>query len=323
MVSGFISILFGLEQISNYKRTSHTPKNMITMKASIFTFVLCVFFYANLFSQVKLVAEPKAEYFDWFHNRSQTSHFYQNNSDLLVFRQNVPVRTAPSPDADVLTKLEMGQTVHNIAFQDHAIPKDKLDGYNDIWLHVKGHLPKGQPFEGYVWGTHLARGWKTADITGDGQKELIMLGVSSLSRNSPKDINGELRIVKNGQLLEQKTLPGLCLFEECDNSTLLRILSNTPQHGQVIIEASTMTIGCWAAVEKTYLHWNGQEVELIYHGELISGKVYTQNPIQFSHPATEKTEICEYIGEDKYHNPKWRCRTIQSDETPTAVAVRE
>ncbi|MBK9492096.1 MAG: hypothetical protein IPO07_27305 [Haliscomenobacter sp.] len=188
---------------------------------------------------------------------------------------------------------------------------------------MKGQDTAGKAFQGYVWGGHIAKGWRKADLTGDGNAEFVLLGVSSKPRKKLTDIQGELRILQKGRVLHRSNVPGLCLFEDCGSSALLRILNVPSANNALVIEASVMTIGCWAGIEKTYFYWNGAELELIYHAELISGKVLANHPFSVKDKNGAEVMTCRYVREGDDYNPLWDCRGVKAKPVAAqAVVVR-
>jgi hypothetical protein len=158
-----------------------------------------------------------------------------------------------------------------------------------------------------VWGGFLAKSWQYFDLEGDGTKELIALGLSTNTRQAPEDIRASLKIIGNGKLLKELELEGICLFEDCGASSLLRIFDfNTS--GQIVFEASVFTVGCLTGIDKALVAWDGQELLLIHRGEYTTGQTYASNPL-YLRQATQ-TQICFYKDENQSFNPVWNCRTL-------------
>ncbi len=255
-------------------------------------------------------------FFKWFHQQSQVDQLYRNHSTLYIFGHEARAYAAPSRSATVVAQLNMGQPVANIAYGEYdPLPTDKINGYNDLWYHVRGKDRNGQAFEGYVWGADIARGWRQADITGDGQAEFILLGLSAQPRTAPGDIKAELRVLQGGRLMEQRLIPGLCLFEECGASPMLRVLQDAAQPRLTVIEASTMTIGCSVGIEKAFYFWNGRQLERIFHAEFTTQHIFAQKEFSFAAETNAAGQItalsiCHYRQEDQHYNPVWECRTV-------------
>ncbi len=274
-------------------------------------------------------------FFKWFHQQSQVDQLYLNHSTLYVFGHEALAHAAPGRSATVVAELQMGQPVVNIAYGEYdPLPTDKINGYPDLWYHVRGKDRRGQAFEGYVWGADIARGWRRADITGDGQAEFILLGLATQPRTAPSDIKAELRVLQNGRLMEQRLIPGLCLFEECGASPMLRILQD-PTHARLtVIEASTMTIGCSVGIEKAFYFWNGRQLERIFHAEYTTQHIFAQKEFSFAAETdaagrVTALSVCHYRQEDQHYNPVWECRTMpvapatpQPEEEPAKKKAR-
>lgn len=274
--------------------------------------------------QARTIGGEWEAYFDWFHRHSQVEQLYSNGTTLYVFGDKVTVHTGAGRNSKIIATLSNGHSLKNIGYAtDAALPTEEINGYGDFWYHVKGQDTAGKAFQGYVWGGHIAKGWRKADLTGDGNAEFVLLGVSSKPRKKLTDIQGELRILQKGRVLHRSDVPGLCLFEDCGSSALLRILNVPSANNALVIEASVMTIGCWAGIEKTYFYWNGAELELIYHAELISGKVLSNQPFSVKDKNGAEVMTCRYVREGDDYNPLWDCRGVKAKPVAAqAVVVR-
>jgi len=269
-------------------------------------------------------------YSRWFDQQTQAAQLYRGQATLHIFGHDAVVRAEPKRDAAAVARLVMGQPVTNIAYREQdPLPVDEINGYQDIWYHIRGSDEAGRPFVGYVWGAEIARGWRRADITGDGQAEFVLLGLAAQPRTAPSDIKGELRVLQAGRLVEQRLIPGLCLFEACGASPMLRILQDPGRPRLTVIEASTMTIGCDGGIEKAFYFWNGRHLDRIFHAEYLSQHIFTQKEFSFPAETTANGEvitrsICRYRQEDRNFNPVWECRTVpvapQAVEPATAPA---
>lgn len=261
-------------------------------------------------AQPKLVGTNYEAYYQWFHSESQVNLLYQNQAQLIIFERDVEVRDEPNQVGQTVAVLNIGQTVTNIAYSaQDDLPEDEINGYGDIWYHVKGTDDCGSDFVGFVWGGHIAKGWLETDLTQDGHQEIVLLGISSKARKTFTDIKGELRVVRSNTLLMQQEVPGLCLFEDCASSPLLRIASSKTNKEPIIIETSTITLGCTAGIEKVFFHWNNHTLEPVYHAEYVSGKEFLRN--EFTHTTDQKVELCSYSHEDETYNPVWKCKKIE------------
>lgn len=271
--------------------------------------------------QTRTVGGEWEVYFDWFHRQSQVEQLYSKGATLYVFGDKVAVHSGASGNSKIIATLGNGHSLSNIGYADDAIlPTEEINGYGDFWYRVKGQDVSGKAFQGYVWGGNIAKGWRKADLTGDGKSEFVLLGVSSKPRKKLTSINAELRILQKGRLLYRGDVPGLCLFEDCGSSALLRVLNVPAANNALVIEASTMTIGCWAGIEKTYFFWNGSGLELVCHTELISGKVLVNHPFSLKDKSGNGIMTCRYVREGDDYNPLWDCRGMKP-KTAGAQAV--
>ncbi|MEZ5043193.1 MAG: hypothetical protein R2828_25075 [Saprospiraceae bacterium] len=263
-------------------------------------------------TQDRFVSADYNEYFEWFNERSQTPQQYEKGALLYVFGHDIKVFNGPCEQAEVVTQLAMGQQVRNLVSFDEAfnVTEEEINGYGDIWYQVGGKDKAGKTFSGYLWGGHLAKAWTLHDFTGDNRKELVMLGLSPSPKKSLKDIKAEIRILQDDHLLYQKIVPGLCVFEDCGSSVLLRILPDAPVKGAFMLEASTMTISCFAGIEKAFYSWDGGRLELVFHAEFTNQHQYANQAFKLSNDQGS-VQLCRFSHEDKNYEPVWACKVIE------------
>lgn len=281
--------------------------------------ILAAFFSTHTITgQERFVSSDFNDFYDWYHRQSQVAQLYEDQAQLFTFAGNTEVHAGPCRTSETITRLPAGYGVRNIAYDDYYLPEDEIDGYGDIWYHVSGKDPRGQAFTGYIWGGQIAKGWRSVDLGKDGQPEFIMLGISSKKRQAPAEINAEIRIARRGQVVYQVTVPGLCVFEDCASSPLLRAVE-TPQ-GFTIIEASTMTVGCWAGIEKSFFYWDGTNLKRVYHAEYTTNKEFANESFVFNN-SSAGTQLCRYSHEGENYSPVWECKEIGADNSRASVAA--
>lgn len=268
-------------------------------------------------AQQRFVEADYTAYFEWFNERSQTASLYEQGTQLFVFGHDVNIFHGPCETSTIITQVKMGQKVRNLVDYVEAlyVPEDELNGYGDIWYQVGGKDKYGKKFQGYLWGGHIAKAWTMHDFTGDSRKELVMLGVSPAPKRSVSDIKAEIRVLQEDHLLYQKTIPGLCVFEDCGASVLLRVLPDAPVKGSFMLEASTMTISCFAGIEKAFYSWDGQRLNTAYHAEYTTKHQFANKSFR-STISTGAVQLCRYSYEDKNFNPVWTCTDIETN-TPS------
>lgn len=286
------------------------------MRTILIATSLFILNFQNPLAQNRFVEADLSDYYDWFHQHSQVDQLYTDGSTLYTFSANTIVRDAPCQQSETITKLPLGFPIENIEYSDEYLPEDEINGYGDIWYHVKGKAPDGKFFRGYIWGAHIAKAWKKAILYDNQQATFVLLGVSSQARKNFSDIKAEIKIVSRGKMLLQTTVPGLCIFEDCASSPLLRILKHPTLDNVKIVEASTMTIGCFAGIEKTFFYWNGNSLELVYHSEMTTGTTFTKNPFVVNQeiPGGQKVMLCSYSHEDKDYSPVWNCQEMDAKQ---------
>lgn len=271
-------------------------------------------------AQERFVSYDMEAYYEWFHEQSQVADHYEANSTLYTFVPQTKVHEGPCQSSAVLASLPAGQAVTNIGYADsYYLPEDEIDGYNDFWYHVRGKDTNNRSFSGYVWGAQIAKSWKRADLTGDGQAEFLMLGIASSPRKSPRDIKAEVRMLKDGKLIAAKEVPSLCVFEACGASTLLRVVKTA--QGFPVIEASTMAIGCWAGLEKAFLYFDGSTLARVYHAEYTTQHEFANEA--FTVKSGDSTQMCRYSHESESHEPVWACKAVSAGNGRAAVALQE
>ncbi|MCB0569686.1 MAG: hypothetical protein KDC66_07990 [Phaeodactylibacter sp.] len=273
----------------------------------------------SLNAQGRFVSPQFEDDYDWFQEQSQVDKLYSDNSTLYIFTEKAAVRQGPCQASAAITYLPAGFSVQNIAYADgYYFPEDEVDGYGDIWYHVYGKDAVGQSFVGYIWGASIAKGWRFEDLDEDGKAEFLMLGVSSQARKGLRDIKAEIRILQNGKIQLQQQVPGLCVFEDCETSPLLRVI-HSPQ-GFTIVEASTMAVGCWAGIEKAFFYWDGYHLQRVYHAEYTTHHEFANE--SFVVNSTSGTQLCQYSHEDESHVPVWKCKTIRAGgDSRAAIAM--
>jgi len=269
-------------------------------------------------AQERFISPDFSDFYDWYHKQSQVAQLYADHSELYTFTGNTAVHQGPCRTSEVAARLPIGYRVENIAYNDdYYLPEDDVDGYGDIWYHVRGKDPRGKTFNGYIWGGQIAKGWRSSDLNGDGKAEFIMLGISSSPRKKPTDINAEVRILQEGQVITQKTIPGLCVFEDCATSPLLRAIKTA--QGFTIIEASTMTVGCWAGIEKSYFYWDGANLQRVYHAEYTTRKEFAN--VAFVVNGQASAQLCQYSHEGEDYTPVWKCKDIATGGGRASVVL--
>lgn len=294
--------------------------NASFMKTTLFLTAILAGSTLSLSAQTRFVGEDYTRYFNWHNEQSQIEDLYTPGSKLYVFGQDVKLYRQPSQHSDPIAHLSDGQQLYNLSDyrQVHEILEGEINGYHDLWLKVS--IGKTGT-TGYVFGAQLAKGWRWADLTGDQQPELVMLGVSPTPRRSFGDIRAELRILQSGQLLYNTTITGLCVFEECASSPMLRILRDQPCKGATMIEASTMTVGCYTGIERAFLYWNGRQLENVFHAEYTVDLEYQRQDFKVKASEPVKTMMCHYKEQDQSFNPVWECTEIESN-APIAQPVK-
>mgnify|MGYP000249883894 CR=1 FL=1 len=265
-------------------------------------------------AQVQYTGEEYRDYYDWFHQYSQTPDFYLDGTTLITFQDNVPLRTAPSVDSKTQVNLPIGKAVTNIYVPVEDAVFSMQNGYLDQWFHVETCSANRNVVEGYVWGGHLAKSWNYFQAPGDKEPSLLALGLSDENRQQPEDIKASLKIIRNGEQAQALTLKGICLFEQCAASSLLRVFDLSEKAPQWIFEASIFSTGCLTGVDKALISWDGNEMHLVHQAEYTTGHTYTSNPFYIRN--SEQTQICYYQNENEAYEPVWACRTLDTVVAP-------
>lgn len=282
--------------------------NTLPMKNYLTPICLLLCSSTLLLAQVRYTGEEYRDYYEWFHQYSQTPDFYLDGTQLVSFVENTPVKQSPQSKSTTLGTLRLGQVVTNFSIPVDKVVFSEHHGYREQWFRVEACSPDGNVFNGYVWGGYLAKSWQYFDLQGDGTKELIALGLSTNQRQAPEDTRAALKIIENGKLIQALELEGICLFEDCGASSLLRVFDFNTSGKTIVFESSVFTAGCLTGIDKALVAWDGQQLLLIHRGEYTTGQTYASNPL-FLRQATQ-TQICYYKDENQTYDPVWNCRTL-------------
>ena len=271
----------------------------------------------SIFSQGKIeYRDDQLDYYNWFHERSNTVDLYQSGKVIYTFVTNTPIHKEACVESEVITKLPIGAPVTNLFDQTAEVIWESVNGYNDIWHRVKGFDKNGQRFIGYLWGGYIAKAYQPAFVTGEGVEEFILLGVSSQQRKGMHDIKAELKVVSDHKIISKATIPDMCLFEECTSDALVRVITDQPFKGEIIIEASSMTISCATGIEKNYFSWQGGELHHIYHRSSPNNVVSTNKSFKYEYKG--ETILCRFSHEKADFTPVWSCKRIKKGTNPRA-----
>lgn len=279
------------------------------MKNCLISFLPLLFIGPSAFSQVRYTGEDYRDYYEWFHEYSQTPDFYTEGSQLIAFVDQASVRKSPSENSKKLGTLKLGQAVTNIIISVEDAVFSVQQGYREQWFHIEACNVDGNVYTGYVWGGHLAKSWQYFDLENNGRKALIALGLSDQQRQAPEDIRASLKIIKDGRLASALELDGICLFEDCGASSLLRVFDFKKTHQTIVFEASIFTTGCLTGIDKALIAWDGLQMQLIHQAEYTTGQTYANNPL-YLRQATQ-TQVCYYKDENSTYDPVWNCRTLE------------
>lgn len=272
---------------------------------------------SSIFAQVTVeYRDNHLDYYTWFHERSNTVDLYQPGKVIYTFVDHAPIRREACIESDIVAELPIAAPVTNLFDESAPIVWETVNGYNDIWHHVKGFDKNGHPFVGYIWGGHLAKAYQPAYITGDGLEEFVLLGVSSNQRKGLHDLNAALKVVSDHKIIAKAIIPDMCLFEECTSDALVRVITDQPFKGEIIIEASSMTISCAMGIEKNYFSWQGGALHHIYHSSRPENIVSTNKSFQYEQNG--ETILCRFSHEKADFTPVWSCKRIKKGVNPRA-----
>ncbi|NRA49609.1 MAG: hypothetical protein HRU12_10800 [Phaeodactylibacter sp.] len=270
-------------------------------------------------AQERFVSHSLEGYYDWFHEHSQVADHYEPNTTLYTFTAGTKVHEGPCREANVLTSLPLASPITNLSYQDaYFLPEDEINGYGDFWYQVKGTDAAGKRFQGYVWGADIAKSYYKTDLNKDKVADIVLLGISSQERKSAPDINAEIRLVQDGKLLTASTIPGLCVFEDCASSSLVRV--TTTAQGFPMIETSTMTVGCWAGIDKAFYFYDGASLNRVYQAEYTTNHEVVNE--SFIVNRNSSAQVCQYSHEGKDYAPVWKCKTLNVNNDRAELAMQ-
>jgi len=262
-------------------------------------------------------AQPKvdlADYFEWFQEKAQTESLYGHGARLYVFTPRAPLFRGPSLQAPVLRHLSTGeQVISLLAAHSAQLPSQSLRGIEELWYPVRYQTGKETWVKGYLWGGDLAKGWREEDLDRDGKQELLLLGLSPESNMEQNQVSAELKVLSYGKVIAVAPVPNLCIFEACGVTPLLRRVPVSHPQNMIIMETSVLHIGCQQGLNRAFFHWNGWDMERVYQGEWIEGKILHRRT--FEHKVRHGDQVilyqCTFSREDDQHNPVWDCRQLK------------
>lgn len=284
------------------------------MKTQLSVLLLLGLPLSQSFTQVRYTGEEYRDYYEWFHQYSQTPDFYLDGTTLITFQDDTPLRTAPSADSKVQARLPLGKAVTNIYVAVEDAEFGMHNGYLDQWFLVETCSEDRNVIQGYIWGGYLAKSWNFFQAPGELEPSLLALGLSGDMRQRPEDIKASLKIIKNGHQEQEVTIEGFCLFEECAASSLLRVFDFSDKAPLWIFEASIFSTGCLTGVDKALVSWDGNQLQLVHQAEYTTGHTYASNPFYLR--GDEQTQICYYQNENEAYEPVWACRTLDEVVVP-------
>jgi hypothetical protein len=269
-------------------------------------------------AQERFVSHSLEGYYDWFHEQSQVADHYESNTTLYTFTADARVHEGPCRGAQVVTALPIATPVNNLSYNDdYYLPEDEINGYGDFWYQVTGRDAEGKPFKGYIWGADIAKSYYRTDLNNDRKADYLLLGISTQERTNIRDLKAEIRLVQNGQLLTACTVPGLCVFEDCASSSLVRVIDT--EQGFPMIEASTMTVGCWAGIEKAFYYYDGANLSRVYHAEYTTDHEIASESFIVNKGTT--AQVCEYSHEGENYTPVWKCKPLEGNNGRAEMAM--
>lgn len=282
------------------------------MRTSVILILLISISY-SLLAQVRYTGEELRDYYQWFHRYSQTADFYVDDSQLYTFQPGTTVHQRASFDSPAVAELPVGHALRNQLLPLNAKVESERGGYGEAWFAVSGTY-HGETFRGYVWGGDLAKAWRTTSLVGLPGSTQVLLGLSPRPRKEASDLRACLRLVSKGTIQAEIDLSGICVFEDCGASTLLRVL-DVPAAANKVFEVSVLTAGCLTGLDKSYVSWDGHQLQLFYQGEWSTGTTALNNPVYLQRgPAN--TQVCYFSREDINYNPIWKCESMKTVAVP-------
>lgn len=260
--------------------------------------------------------DDQLDYYSWFHEYSNTADLYRSGKLIYTFVEDAPIHREACVESAILTALPVGFPMTNLFDETAEVIWESVNGYNDIWYRVKGFDQNRERFVGYIWGGYIAKAFQPAFITGDGGEEFILLGISGKKRKDSHDFMACLKVVSENTIIAEATVPNMCLSEECSSDALVRVLTDQPFKGEIMIEASSMTVSCITGVEKNYFSWRNGELEHVYNSSLPHHKVVKNR--SFSYQSESETILCRYSRETADFTPVWSCKRIKKKVGPRA-----
>lgn len=290
------------------------------MKKHILIFVAITgITYSPVYNQSTDFDFDAGDFYDWFQSHSNASALYTDQSTLYTFAEETPVFAEPCETATPIDILKRGQSLTNRAYEiEDFIPTAEMNGYHDMWYQITLTSGTGIKRNGYIWGGHIAKAWLMTDINQDGETEFILLGVSERPRRQLRDIRAAIVVLKSDTLLSVTEIPGMCVFEACTSDALL-FAGTDVEWGIPFLEASTLSIGCMANIERSILIWKGDRLECIYYGEMTTRATYKKEDFAVRQDEKTSTRICHFQGFGADFLPIWSCKERASTRSAAVI----
>ena len=79
-------------------------------------------------AQVRYSGEEYRDYYQWFHQYSQTPDFYQDGTTLVTFVDQAPLYTKPSNQSKLQAQLPLGKEVTNLVIPVENVTISQKNG---------------------------------------------------------------------------------------------------------------------------------------------------------------------------------------------------
>lgn len=274
-----------------------------------------------LSAQPRLLPTDYPRFYEWFHQQSPVADLYSDQATLYVFAPTTTLYSGPGT-GKMLAHLPQGTPIRNLAYAEPELAiHAERNGLLDFWYRVVCQTPEGAKLKGYLWGSDLAKAWCWTDANADGKPEFVMLGAMPIPNKiiSPETIRAEIKVLdEKGTLVSQSIIPGMCMFEACANSSLLRLLNDPLNPGRPLLEAATLTEGCESAVERAFFIWEKDSWQCVYYAEFLTGREFVNQPFRVTRDG--RTWTCRFQGLNEQFNPLWRQEEVPVTR-PAAIAA--
>jgi hypothetical protein len=193
------------------------------------------------------------------HGEQKSIYYYGKYSPgtlVPLFGDNVNIRENPSLRAKVVARLPI---THQVRIKEKLKDVLEIQNYRENWYRIEFRIGE-KSFKGFVWGGLLAKAFIHEDISGDNEREWIVIGITGVKKGNRV---AEARIVKKGRVISKPVFNPIDIsasrfFDYTVSAEVLPHKSFTPP--LKIIRIYFSYEACDYPNGDVLLTWNGKEL---------------------------------------------------------------